>query len=103
MNTVAPTGTARLTLTITTQAKRGKRTVPHVVAYTVTLLDPDRRVAHPAIRLTKDDGEFYDVAVVGGFPTCTCPHAVYRGGDSRIPCKHYLALAAQGLMPRGSR
>lgn len=104
--TTQPHGTVSLsadckTLTITTQIKRGKKTEIKVVAYTVEDLRPQKQVAFPAFRLTKTDGEFYDVAIVGGFATCTCPHATYRGGNSRVPCKHYLALQAVQLLPKG--
>lgn len=100
MITKAPTGTAKLTLTITTQVKRGKHTVPLVVTYNVTDLRPDRRVANPAFRLTKKtDGECYDIAVEQHGPTCSCPHATYRGANSEVPCKHILAAQVVGLLP----
>lgn len=91
-------GTARLTLTVTTQPKGKKK--PLVVTYTVHNLHPDARVANPAFRLTKEDREFYDVHMDSYGPCCTCPHATYRGHSSRVPCKHALALQAVGLMPR---
>jgi SWIM zinc finger len=126
------TGTARYDaatgkLTITTQAVRGKKTVPLVVVYQVEDLHPDTRVADPAYRLCKivqcsecgncgttpdcvscafcngkggSVSESYDVHLGEHGPECSCPHAVYRGHDSRIPCKHVLALMAVGLMPK---
>lgn len=105
MITEPATGKASLsadarTLTITTNARRGKKVVPHVVTYTVERLQPDIRVANPAVRLTKEDGEFYDVAVVGGYPSCTCPHATFRGGNSRVVCKHVLGCRAVNLLPK---
>lgn len=96
-----PTGTARYEdgkLTIITEAVRGKKTVKLKVVYVVTDLAPDRRVANPAFRLTKDNGEFYDVALMQYGPVCSCPHATFRGANSRVPCKHCKALAAVGLL-----
>lgn len=97
------TGTVRYKdgiLTIKTNAKRGKKIVPIVVNYTVTDLRPDPKVANPAYRLTKDDGEFYDVHLDEWGPACSCPHATFRGANNRVPCKHCLAMMACGLLPK---
>lgn len=64
------TGSVRLSgniLTITTQAKRGKKMVPLMVQYLVANLDPHPQVAYPAFSLTKgtlvkaacDDAAFF--------------------------------------------
>lgn len=103
MITTPVTGSARLsedgkTLTITTQPKRRKK--PLVVTYTVERLDPDPEVANPAFRLLKEDGEFYDVHVDEWGPMCSCPHATFRGANSKVPCKHVLALQAVRLIPK---
>jgi len=103
MITKPATGSARYSdgkLTITTQAKRGKKTVPNVVVYTVEDVRPDPRVAYPAYALKKDDGEVYHVAVDKFGPTCSCPHATFRGQESRVPCKHVLAMIAVGLVTK---
>ena len=88
-------------LTITTQAKRGKKMVPHVVNYTVADLRPDPRVADPALSLTKADGEVYHVAIETFGPTCSCACATFRGSNSKVPCKHILACQVTGLLPQG--
>ncbi len=102
-NMTAPTGhanydAATCTLTITTLVKRGKKMVPLVVVYKVANLNPDPQVAYPAFRLTKADGEFYDVHVNEYGPACSCAHATFRGANSKIPCKHCLAMSAVGLI-----
>lgn len=101
MREVAPaTGTAKLVLIVTTNAKRGKKTVKNKVEYTVTNLNPDPRVAFPAWALTKADGEVYHVAVDVHGPMCSCPHYTFRGSNSKAGCKHVLALQAVGLLPK---
>lgn len=97
------TGTARYKdgiLTITTNAKRGKRIVKLTVVYTVEDVRPDHRVASPAYSLTKEDGEVYHVAFNEWGPTCSCAHATFRGANSQVPCKHCLAMQAVGLLPK---
>lgn len=93
------TGTAKLTLTITTNAKRGKRTVKHTTVYTVRRVESDPRVAHPAWELKKEGStEVYHVAIEPYGPSCSCPAATFRGSNERIPCKHISALLAIKLL-----
>lgn len=106
MTTKESHGTASLsadcsTLTIKTMVKRGKKEVPLIVTYEVFDICPDKKVANPAYRLVKESGEFYDVAMMRYGPTCTCPHATYRGSNSRVPCKHIRACQAVQLLPKG--
>lgn len=97
----APHGTANYAdgvLTITTHVKRGKKFVENKRVYTVTDLHPDARVAFPAFRLTKEDGEAYDVAMTEYGPVCSCPHATFRGHSSQVQCKHVAAMCAVKLL-----
>ena len=99
-----PTGKAKYiardatsgTLTITMQ-KRKKQVETH---YEVTKIETDTRVADPAFELVKEDGEVYHVAMDEYGYTCSCPHYVFRGHQSQVPCKHCLAMAAVGLIPK---
>jgi hypothetical protein len=86
-------------LTITTQAKRGKKTVENVVTYKVLDIRPDPAVASPAYSLTKEDGEVYHCGSNqwGGF--CDCPHNQFRLTNSDVDCKHLAACRATGLLP----
>jgi len=91
----APTGKARLSLTINDQT------------YTVRILDPDPRVARRAIRLTRtvfipsekrSTTVSYDVAYSDEFGfSCECQDWIYRRANSGVPCKHGAALKAVGL------
>lgn len=88
------------TLTITMTAKRGEKTVENVVTYTVKDIRPDPQVADPAYTLTKEDGESYDVWHNEWGPCCSCPHATFRGSNTKIVCKHVAACQAVGLLPK---
>lgn len=74
----------RLTITID-----GKATV-----YTVEDGRADPAVADPCVKLTKEDGESYHVAVTEWGVTCSCGDCHFR---SRV-CKHILGLRAVGVM-----
>jgi len=87
-------------LTIKTKAKRGKKYVENVQVYEVCDLDPDPRCAYPAFSLRKKSGEVWHIAVETYGPTCSCPHATFRGGNSREVCKHISAARAVGLLPK---
>lgn len=105
MSVKEPHGVARLThggklLVVTTQAKRGKKLVPNVVAYAVTDAKPDPSVAFPVYALTKEDGTVWHVSVNEWGASCDCPHATFRGGNSRVQCKHIAAAMATGLLPK---
>lgn len=98
-------------LTVTTLAKRGKKTVEVQRHYQVTNANPDRRVAHPAWTLTKglvkdgvftSLGEVWHVSVNEWGPACDCPDRLFRGEKSGVACKHILSLVAVGLIPRRS-
>lgn len=71
-----------------------------VTDYHVSRIDSHPNVADPAFELVKEDGEVYHVAMDEFGYTCSCPHYVYRGHNSEIPCKHCMALVAVGLIPR---
>lgn len=90
-----PTGTCKIVekwgqrfLEIVT---RGKTTY-----YKIDDLHPDPRVADPAWRLTKEDGESYDVGCDEYGPFCSCADSQYR----RRACKHIQAAQAVGLLPK---
>jgi hypothetical protein len=74
------------------QITRGKKTVE----YRVVDHKPDPRVAFPAFKLVKEDGESYDVGMNEFGPFCSCPDSDYR----RRACKHLKAAQAVGLIPR---
>ena len=112
------TGIARLDgkrLTITTNAKRGKKIVKLTVTYLIRDVEPDQRVAFPAFSLQKgifrDDppegvpafvplGQEYHLGVNEWGPFCDCPHATYRGANSEVVCKHCAACIVVGLLPK---
>jgi hypothetical protein len=74
------------------------------VGYQVTPLDPGPDHTR-AWRLSKSDGEVYDVGRDHfGLTTCTCPHYEFRlRGNSASPCKHGAALIQLGLIaPAGA-
>ena len=72
----------------------------HISVYLVTDLRPDKRVADPAFRLTKlnGDGEAWDVHVDAHGASCSCPDVDWRGNHKEA-CKHVLACRAVGLIP----
>ena len=79
------------TLTIST----GKLTTH----YDISVLDPDLDVAKKAFRLKKDDGTFWDAALMTFGWECTCADWVFSGGESK--CKHLLGLEQVGLIKKG--
>ena len=114
-------------LKITTIVKRGKKEVEHTTLYRVHNINPDPRVAEPAFSLTKGEvkltpglfkeggempetpiftpsptAEVYHVAIEQFGPTCSCPHATFRGQNSSSVCKHVVAMRAVGLLPKGN-
>lgn len=128
-----PTGTARLTkegdqtfLTITTDAKRGKKTVHVKQVYLVENLYPDERVANPAFALKKGSmvqaacdlsaaalecgakeefvlsGDVWHICVDEYGPRCDCPFATYRKSGEGVRCKHILSALATRLIPERS-
>jgi hypothetical protein len=71
--------------------------------YTVERLDPDKVLALVAYRLTKPDGELYDVALTPTFgPECSCPDYIFNRADKDPAdlgkCKHIVALQDWGLL-----
>lgn len=117
---VAATGVCRLEgniLTVTTNAKRGKKIVKNETIYRLSDARPDARVAYPAVRMEKVElelagvvgekdvfefvptGDVYHVHCDQWGVACDCPHATYRVRGSRELCKHAMALVAVGLMP----
>ncbi len=110
-----PTGSARYQkehglLTITTNVMKGTKASFNAVTYQVEDLHPDELVANPAFALFKlgpneggetvRTGEVWHVAVETYGPTCSCPHATFRGANSKVPCKHTKAMQAVGLLPK---
>lgn len=97
-------------LTITVDAKRGKRAVQLQTRYLVENLNPDPEVAFPAFSLTKGkscktgewepQGDVWHIAVETFGPTCSCPHATFRGANTQSVCKHVLGARAVGLLPK---
>lgn len=100
-------GSARLTndgklLTVATyrkvKRKDGDKMMPNVVVYVVEDARPDRAVANPAIRLTKEDGENWVVHKDEWGISCSCPHSTFsKNGEL---CKHAKACIAVRLMPK---
>jgi len=105
-------GTAKLTegkyLTITTQAKRGKKMVPNVQTYLVEDVNPDPEVAYPAYSLTKGEfaaedgqavfvpsGDVWHVSVREWGAECDCPHRTFN--PNAPVCKHAKAMQAVGF------
>jgi hypothetical protein len=71
--------------------------------YQVQQLDPDKVLALVAYRLTKPDGELYDVALTPSFgPECSCPDYIFNRADKDPEdlgqCKHIAALNEWGLL-----
>lgn len=77
-------------LTITVKGK--------ATAYTVEFLVTDRRVAHPAIRLTKGDGTSYDIHHDKHGWHCQCPSQVFVEDKMGRLCKHLRACRNVGLI-----
>jgi hypothetical protein len=74
------------------------------VGYQVTPLDPGPDHAR-AWRLSKSDGEVYDVCREhdGRTTSCTCAHYTYRLEGTSAVCKHGAALIQLGLIaPAGA-
>ncbi len=94
-------GDKRLVITTETtkQTAKGPKIKTKKQTYKVEDLRPDDRVAKPAFRLTKEDGEAYDVAVNEFGATCSCPDGQFRRENDRIKCKHVKAMRAVGLLP----
>ena len=72
-------------------------------AYQVERLDPDKVLALVAYRLTKPNGELYDVALTPTFgPECSCPDWIFNRADKDPAglgkCKHIVALEDWGLL-----
>jgi hypothetical protein len=72
-------------------------------AYQVERLDPDKVLALVAYRLTKPDGELYDVALTATYgPECSCPDYIFNRADKDPEdlgrCKHIVALQDWGLL-----
>lgn len=115
----------RRILTIITPAKRGKKIVENKQTYLVEDVRPDPRVCSPAFKLTKgnvftnaadmtpaglesgakeelipsENGEVWHVQQNEYGVMCDCPHATFRGANSREPCKHTKAMIAVGFFP----
>lgn len=66
--------------------------------YFITDLRPDKRVADPAYRLTKEDGTEYDVHQDRHGAHCDCKDFIYAREHSQKKCKHVEALKALGLL-----
>ena len=89
--TVKPAaGTCTLTLTI------------NDTPYAVIPLRPDPGIARRALRLRKEDGTTYDLALTEHGPQCSCPDFLFhRDGKDRAGCKHLKACRAWGLLTEG--
>lgn len=83
-------GKAKLVLRITVKGK--------ATEYGVSILDPDLRVADAAVRLTKPNGESYDVHQDEDGFYCTCADFYFCRGFTEKKCKHIEALKASGLL-----
>lgn len=91
-------GRACLWLTIERSRQRGK---PVKTAYRLEFLESDPSIGAPAWRLTKTDGECFDVILRPNGAVCDCPDFVNRRQNTFKGCKHVAALTAVGLMRRG--
>ena len=89
-------GNATLILTITRQGTVGKDLQTF---YALRYVDSVPEIGKPAWRLTKPDGEFFDVILNEHGAQCTCPDFVWRR-EHRDPkgCKHIAALRSVGLL-----
>lgn len=68
--------------------------------YALEYLDP-ASWAEPAWRLTKSEGDHYEVHVASHGPSCTCPDFIWcREHQDPAGCKHVVALRQQGLLRR---
>lgn len=91
MNRLPVQGAARLCLLIRV---KGKGQV-----YYLDLLHPHTDLGTPAFRLTKTNGENYDVIVTPAGATCECQDFVRcRDGKDQKGCKHIAGLRAVGLL-----
>ncbi len=87
-------GKAHLSLVVTVENAKG----PVETEYRLRYLSPYQD-AHPAWRLTKMDGEFYDVHLAPTGPECTCPDFIFaRNHRDAKGCKHVAALRSVGLL-----
>jgi hypothetical protein len=92
-------GKTKLWLAITVTNAKGKDVEQH---YALRFLSPNREVADPAWRITRADGQSYDVALTEHGPHCTCPDFLYcREHQDPKACKHVCALRALGLLAPG--
>lgn len=73
---------------------RGKK----IDLYVIEDAKPDKKLADPAIRLTKADGTQYTVAKTKNGPTCCCADFNYRHDKTGKVCKHILAMRAVKLL-----
>lgn len=105
-------------------AKRGDKIVENKTLYKVRNIHPHPKAATHAFSLTKAriikrkakmskeaidaklseeiifDGEVYHVAQESFGPSCSCPHADFKGRLSESVCKHVAASRAAGLLPK---
>ena len=88
-------GEAKLYMTVTVENAKGELVQR---LYHLRFLQPHPEVANPAWRLTKTDGEFYDVAMTETGPTCTCPDWNFCRQNTPKACKHCEALRAVALL-----
>ena len=65
--------------------------------YHVRSIPADPRIAWKAYKLIKADGTTYEVAVLDGFPSCTCGDEVWRREPHGETCKHWWACKEVGL------
>jgi len=91
-------------LTITTEAKRGKKTVKKTVAYNVADVSSDLGVSFPVFLLTKTgedlDGKvsmFTGEAYTVSFDPATGSHCSCQQYKFTFQCKHVLAIKAVGI------
>ncbi len=88
-------GKVRLLLEIEVQTRKGSVTT----AYTVRFLESHPEIGAPAWRLTKTDGEFYDIILKPSGPECSCADFTFcRINNDARGCKHICACRAVGLL-----
>lgn len=111
-------------LKIVMLAKRGDKMVENRTLYRVRNIHPHPKAATHAFSLTKAriikrkakmsqaaidaklseevifDSEVWHVHADEWGVHCSCPHALFRGSNSREPCKHTRAMIAAGILPK---
>ena len=89
-------GLVKLYITIEVERKNGLK---FQQLYYLRFLTPDKDIADPAWRLTKTNGESFDVSLLPHGAECTCPDFAWcRQNKDPKGCKHIAALRSASLL-----